>query len=101
MNERNDHDLLALRSEARKLRYEPDDPTAYSRIVSGVLRRLEEPASLPEVIAAWFRPLTAALVAASVIAIASLAVVYEKSWVELTANSDIVSVLEDFYGSAE
>ena len=56
-----------LRADARPLRHEPDAP-AMTRIRARIRERIERPATVTELLAAWFRPLAAALTAVALAA---------------------------------
>ena len=60
MNE--DRFLDRVRSDARGLKYEIDG-VATNRLSARIRARLDQPASMSQFIAAWFRPLAASLTA--------------------------------------
>jgi len=97
MNE--DRFLERLRGDARQLRHEPD-AVAASRIAARVRDRVVQP-TIAELIAAWFRPVTASLVALALAATIGLTLVERNqvfSWsgdpVEVSIGGDVVSVVE-------
>lgn len=58
-----------LRSDATQLRYQPDD-VAVARLRARIHARIEEPrAGVLEILAAWFRPLAATLMAIALAAV--------------------------------
>lgn len=56
-----------LRAGARPLRYQPDDATL-ARIHARVQERIAERAGIADILAAWFRPLAATLMAVAIAA---------------------------------
>ena len=69
MTERDDF-LERLRHDARPLRYEPD-AVALARVRARILAQLERP-TVMDVLAAWFRPVLAAVALAASIAVFTL-----------------------------
>ena len=63
-----------LRADAGVLRHEPD-PRTLSRIRAGIRDRIEGPATVAGLLAAWFRPLAAALAFVIAIAIGAAALI--------------------------
>jgi hypothetical protein len=96
-----DDDLKSLRGAARALRYEPDDPLTYDRIAATVRSRIERPPSLMELFAAWLRPVTAAMAAATVIATVSSMVLATADDEVATTTPEIALLMEDIYRVAE
>jgi hypothetical protein len=68
--------LARLRQDAAPLRYDPDD-IAVARIRARIRERVARP-GVAEILAAWFRPLAAALVAVAIAAAAGIATVPEE-----------------------
>jgi hypothetical protein len=96
-----DEDLKSLRGVARTLRYEPDDPLTYERIAATVRSRMERPASLLEVFAAWLRPVGAAVAVATLIATISSAALATADDEVATTTPEIALLMEDVYRVAE
>lgn len=87
-----------LRVDARTLRHEPDELTL-TRIRARIRERIEAPATVTSLLAAWFRPLAATLTAiaiAAAIGAAALNTSEETSLgdspVEITMAGDTYSV---------
>jgi len=51
-----------LRNDAQPLRYEPDDVT-WTRLQARVRDRIRTPATVAQLLAAWFRPVAASIAA--------------------------------------
>jgi hypothetical protein len=91
--------LERLRTEARQLRYRPDD-AAVTRVAARVRERIGQPA-FAAVLAGWFRPLAASLSAIALAAAISLTL-YERDQpvsmggdaVEVALGGDVYSVVE-------
>ena len=62
-----------LRDDARALQYAPHDDRAYARIAERVQERIAQP-SVADVLASWFRPLVASLVAAAIVVVVAFSV---------------------------
>jgi uncharacterized protein with von Willebrand factor type A (vWA) domain len=59
--------LERLREDARALRHEPDD-VALTRLRARVRARIDAGASVAQLLASWFRPVTMSLAALSIVA---------------------------------
>jgi hypothetical protein len=68
----NDDFLARLRADAAPLRYQPDEATL-ARIRARIHERLAPPPTVASLLAAWFRPLAAAVALVAVIAGVGLA----------------------------
>jgi hypothetical protein len=86
-----------LRKDARPLRYEPD-PVALSRIRARIRATIERP-SVAQILAAWFRPVLAAVAAIAAVAVLTLTrldttdeVSFGEQTVEITMGGDSYSV---------
>ena len=84
-----------LRSDAAPLRYEVDDVAA-SRIAAGIRGAIASEPTLTELLARWFRPLTASLAAIALVAAIGLVVVDTSpaSALEITIAGESYSVLD-------
>jgi hypothetical protein len=65
-----------LRDDAARLRYEPKDAFAWTRLAARIREGIRRPVDLPQMLARWFRP-----IAASFLLLAAGAAV-TVSWVE-------------------
>lgn len=91
--ERDDEFLDSLRGEARKLRYEPDDPGTFRRIEANVRERVERAPQLAEIFVSWFRPVAAAIAAAVTIAVVTSAM-GEDPTVDLAGSPELLVAME-------
>jgi hypothetical protein len=96
-----------LRAEAAPLRYEPRDDAMWTRLQARIRERIDTaPPDIAQLIAGWFRPLTASL-AALTLATALGVAYYEQSHdagasIDSLAQSSIeVSIGGDTYSVAE
>ncbi len=60
--------LEKLRNDARQLRYEPDDDVLWTRLAARVRERVLRQSSVPQLLARWFRPITASLATLTLVA---------------------------------
>ena len=68
-----DDDFFArLRADAAPLRYQPDEATL-ARIRARIQERIAPPPTVAELLAAWFRPLAAAITVVAILAGVGLA----------------------------
>lgn len=95
MNIEDDQFFERLRADAQVLRHQPDDVTL-ARIRARISSRLQ-PRSVSDVLAAWFRPLTAALAAIAVAAAIGAATFGGGEEVSLTSTTFEVSMAGDTY----
>lgn len=56
-----------LRNDARGLQYEADE-AAYTRLSARIRERIAAPQTVPQILAQWFRPLTASVAAVALTA---------------------------------
>jgi hypothetical protein len=97
--------LERLRSDAEQLRYTPSDPFIWTRLAARVRERLRGQATVAQMLAHWFRPITASFLTLA------LAAALTVSWVEsrepaynsetMSANSLEITVDGDTYSLAE
>jgi hypothetical protein len=90
-----------LRENAQQLRYEPQDDALWTRLPARIRARIEAPATVAQLLARWFRPVTASLAAVALAASLSIAYVersQEATTLDQIASSDIgISIDGDFY----
>lgn len=65
----NDPFFDRIRAEAEPLRYRPSSDFAFSRMSAAVRERINAPATVSQLLAAWFRPVAASLSAVALAAI--------------------------------
>ncbi len=80
-----DRFLERLREEAAQLRFEPRDAFLWTRLRARVRERLEHPTNVAQMLARWFRPVTAFFLVLAVGAALSI------TWVERAHESSYVS----------
>ena len=77
----NDDFLERLRNDARRLRYEPDDEVLWNRLQAKIRARVAAQPDVPQLLARWFRPITASFV------ILALAAALSVAWIERPRDS--------------
>jgi hypothetical protein len=89
-----DHFFERLRRDAAPLRYEADDVTV-ARMAARIRARVAEP-TIADLLARWFRPLTATLTAIALAAVIGLTVVNDEdaSTLAITFAGESYSVLD-------
>lgn len=65
--------LERLREDARQLRYEPDDGVLWNRLRANIHAGIAVQANVPQLLARWFRPITASLLFLALVAALSVA----------------------------
>ncbi len=85
-----------LREDASALRYDADDVTL-SRIRARIRGRIENPATVAGLLAAWFRPLAATLVAVAIAAAIGVAAFTPAEELNLGESPVVVSMAGDAY----
>jgi hypothetical protein len=85
-----------LRVQASPLRYEPD-PASLERIRARIQERIAEPQTVAALLAAWFRPLAAALTAVAILAAIGLATIDTSDPTALTPDRVEIVVAGDSY----
>jgi hypothetical protein len=94
-----------LREEAAKLRYTPQDEFTWTRLAERIRNRLRSDATVAQMLARWFRPITASFAMLAIVAALSI------TWIEtrepaynadsISSNSLEISVDGDTYTIAE
>jgi len=94
-----------LRDDAAQLRYAPQDDVLWTRLAARIRDGLRSETSVAQMLARWFRPITASFVMLALVAALSL------SWIErrdasagmdsLASNSVEITVDGDTYNLAE
>jgi hypothetical protein len=94
-----------LREEAAKLRYTPQDEFTWTRLTARIRNRLRSDATVAQMLARWFRPITASFAMLAIVAALSI------TWIEtrepaynadsISSNSLEISVDGDTYTIAE
>lgn len=98
--------LERLRQDAAELRFSPHDAFLWTRLAARIRERLRGQASVAQILARWFRPMTASFLTLA------LAAALTVSWVEsrdsasfstetMSANSLEITVDGDTYSIAE
>jgi hypothetical protein len=85
-----------LRADAVALRHEPDDRTL-SRLRARIRESIERPATVAELLAAWFRPLAATLAAVAIAAAIGAAALAPSEETALGESPVVVSMAGDAY----
>ena len=85
-----------LRENASALRYEADDVTL-ARVRARIRGRIENPATVAGLLAAWFRPLAATLVAVAIAAAIGVAAFTPAEEANLGESPVVVSMAGDAY----
>ena len=76
-----------LRQDAQQLRYEPADDAMWTRLQARVRERVRVQPGVAQMLAAWFRPVAAALATLSIIAALSV------QWVDRRAQPVTVEAI--------
>jgi hypothetical protein len=97
--------LDRLREDAAKLRYMPQDEFTWARLAARIRDRVNSDATVAQMLARWFRPITASFAMLAIVAALSI------TWVEtrepaynadsISSNSLEISVDGDTYTIAE
>ncbi len=77
----NDDFLEKLRNDARQLRFEPEDDRLWTRLAARVRERVRAEVSVSQLLARWFRPITASLAMLALVAALSF------TWFERSRDS--------------
>lgn len=91
-----DRFMERLRSDAGVLRYEADAVTL-ARVRARIRGRIESPATVAGLLAAWFRPLAATLVAVAIAAAIGVAAFTPAEELTLGESPVVVSMAGDAY----
>lgn len=101
----NDDFLERLRNDAAQLRYEPRDQALWTRLAARIRQRVRTQTSVSQLLARWFRPITASLAALALAAALSITWferVQPASTLEAMSSSSVeISVGGDTYNLAE
>lgn len=77
----NDDFFERLREDARQLRYEPNDGALWTRLPAKVRQGIARQPDVPQLLARWFRPITASLL------VLALAAALSVAWIERARDS--------------
>jgi len=94
-----------LRQDAARLRYEPEDDVMWTRLASRIRERIAAEPTVAQMLARWFRPITASFAMLAIVAALSV------TWMDwrdtssstdaLVSNSVEITVDGDTYTLAE
>jgi hypothetical protein len=88
----NDETFERLRRDAARLRYEPSE-RLLSRLASRIRERIAQP-TIVEIIAAWFRPVSAAVAALALVASLTMIAFNGTEQIDLAAEPFEISMAE-------
>jgi hypothetical protein len=95
-----DRFLDRLRADARQLRYEPDDDFVWTRLSARIRQRIAEPTVI-DLLARWFRPVAASLVAVAIVAGVGLTLIDATDSTAMNPDSVEISMAGDIYSVGE
>ena len=76
-----------LRDDAQQLRYEPADDVMWTRLAARVRDRIQSQPTVAQLLASWFRPIAASLLALSLAAALGI------EWIEQTREPSTIEAM--------